>query len=216
MKNISHLALICALLFTTAAVAREKTGNGGLAVVCRNAKTNAIESAEILDIFEAKYRYGLTPAKTDEFFFWTQRNYTKARNRIAILVPEFFKILVKHELKVPRKSFVSSEFILTETEDTGSIPVMKKGCALEQAAVLTTEEDAFIVSEEIWDTLDELNRSALQMHETIYLIDRKYNQADSSHFTRKVTAHLMSDIDDINVDTKITDWLTERFHLGKP
>ena len=65
MKKLILVLALAAPLLITESMAGPITSGGGFAVVCRNLK-GRIETAEILDLYEARTKYGFTIIETKD------------------------------------------------------------------------------------------------------------------------------------------------------
>ena len=189
-----HALIILCLSFAALTAHAKEGGNGGYASVCRD-NTGAIISAEMLDVFEGRELYKLDYAERAEVV-------GRALDRLNPYIDFAKKIRTEYIHGLTHRVFVrpGQEFI--ETKD--ALPVIRqKGCDFEQAAVFTDEGELFI-SQEIFDHLDEFNRTALYLHEALYLQYRRFNKKIpldqlNSRASRKLTAYLLAETFDENV-----------------
>lgn len=187
LKNILPLTLL--FLFThtntNAAVLGDK-GNGGYSVVCRNSE-GLITHAEILDLYEGRLIHQLRyPTES----FPIDGLIAVALRRVQGNQAFTDKLQKEIENINANTYFVPAGNDLELTED--AFPVLKRrGCNYEQLANYTNH-GKLVISQEIYDHLDDLNRATLTIHEAIYAIRRKALGEDSSINARLLTAHLMS------------------------
>lgn len=173
------------MVFSAHGFSGEK-GNGGVSVVCRN-DAQIITSAELLDIYEGrilyKRQYVVDLNDTEELLQMALQRISKFE--------EFHTRLIR-EIKAVKKGliFVSAENELEATEDAFP-PVKKKNCRYEQLANYRSSDEV-IVSQEIYDSLDNVNKAALILHEAIYSLRRKSVGDNTSTTSRKFVAHLMA------------------------
>lgn len=184
MYKNTILTVLMALSFS--AFAGDK-GNGGYSVVCRN-DDGTIASAELLDIYEGRIIYNL--------------QYTNnSLNPAALLSKAQYKVRTERafadkfmrEIKDINSNliFIPAGNELELTED--ALPsIKKKDCQFEQLANYTNNGE-IIVSQEIYDHLDNLNRAALVVHEAVYAIRRKALGENTSDLSRKLTAYIMAE-----------------------
>lgn len=184
MYRNTILAALLALSFS--AIAGDK-GNGGYSVVCRN-DDGTIATAELLDIYEGRLIHNLKYANN-------------SLNLAALLSQTQFKVRTERAFSdkfIREIRNINSNLVfipegneLELTED--ALPsIKKKNCQFEQLANYT-ENGEIIVSQEIYDQLDTLNKAALVVHEAVYAIRRKALGESTSVSSRKLTAFLMAE-----------------------
>ena len=173
-----------------------KEGHGGQSVVCRSSD-GRIESAELLDLYEARVMYGLELLRSGE----PKENYIRqAAEKLngAIRGNYFYtnyKDIFGGVQRITR--FIPNGSRLKPIDD--SLPVvLPKNCQVEQLAIYV-DQTLLLVDREIWDNLDELNRAALVTHEGIYLNMRISERSTDSRRARRVNGHLLSTFEFENV-----------------
>lgn len=194
MKKLFFLLFLPLMSF-----AGEK-GNGGYAIVCRD-NNNQITSAELLDIYEGrvlyKRSYAVDMNSTDELI-------ELAKTRIG----DFGSFLNKLNKEL---SFINQNLIFIpngnelEPTDDAFPPIKKKGCQFEQLANYTNLGEV-LISQEIYDHLDNINKAALFIHEAVYAIRRKAVGDETSQVSRRIVAHLMATNPDSSV---IERWISD-------
>lgn len=196
MKNIFLFAGLLALSLNS--FASGEKGNGGYSVVCRD-ENNFIISAELLDIYEGKTLYKLE-YPTDEFAVDTLLTVAKYKMKEHTA----FSSKLEKELATVDESmiFIPLGNELESTDDASPV-IKKKGCQFEQLANYT-DEGELIVSQEIYEQLDNVNKAAFRLHEAIYSLRRKARGDETSQSTRRLTAHILAK----NGNKKIIDRLT--------
>ena len=169
-------------------------GGGGKGVRCTK---DGHTTVEVLDLYEAKSIYNLTPLDLGN-------DEAKARSTLA-------KIFARHthgpghipldDYAVALENDVLKKFIdekihyveapqtLKPVHDTFE-PLLEKGCELVQIAVFY-DESALMIDHSLWNQLDVTNRTALMAHELIYAIARAAGVTNSMS-SRKLVAHLLS------------------------
>lgn len=185
------LAGLLTLSFSALAFAGDK-GNGGYSVVCRT-EQGQITSAELLDIYEGRVIY--------------KRNYAVDLNSVEDLI-EIAKSRVENyagfwnklnkELKLVNQNiiFIPAGNELEPTEDAFP-PIKKRGCKFEQLANYQ-DSGELLVSQEIYDHLDNVNKAALLIHEAVYSYRRKALGETTSQNSRRLVAQLMANNPDTN------------------
>lgn len=187
LVGISVLSLMSASSFASG------VGNGGVSMVCRDANERIL-SAELLDIYEGKVRYG-------KKYNNSLNSDTKVELAQLKLInhPDFLSAFQKELARVLAiLMYVPVGNILTPTNDAFPT-ILKKGCVFEQVANYTDDGD-LLVSQEIHNHLSEVNKAALLVHETVYAIFRGKGATDSRQ-ARKLTAELLAQ----NADQKVID-----------
>lgn len=170
-------------------------GGGGKGVRCT--KDGKIK-LEMLDLYEAKAIYGLTPLNfgTDE---------TKARAELArifakhsidpgnVSIDKYAAALDNYVLKnlvVDKIRFVEAPKKLKVVQDDYA-PLLEKDCELVQVA-LFYDESSLLVDRSLWNQLDVTNRTALLAHELVYASARGQGITNSVS-SRKLVAFLLSE-----------------------
>lgn len=195
--------ILLSLILTSHAFAGDK-GNGGYSIVCRDAQSGRVTSAELLDVYEGRVLY--------------KRNFEVAQNSIADLVSAaqakvadfgYFASKLQKEINLIEKNtiFIPEGNELEPTDDAFP-PIKKKGCKFEQLANYTNAGE-LLISTEIYDELDNVNKAALIIHEAIYAIRRKSLGETTSQNTRRLVAHLLSTNGDPAV---IERWVYDSIH----
>lgn len=195
MKTNLFVASLLALSFS--AFASGEKGNGGYSVVCRDVN-GAIKSAEVLDIYEGKILYKKS-YPGPEFEVKTLLSIAQVKMKEHYSFSS--KLEKEIELANANMVFIPEGHELQPTDD--AFPVIKrKGCKFEQLAIYT-EDGELLVSQEIYDQLDNVNKAALVLHEAIYSLRRKSRGDETSLATRRLTAQILA----TNGDQKIIDRL---------
>lgn len=195
--------LFLTLLMTTLSYAGDK-GNGGYSIVCRDNENGPITSAELLDVYEGRVLF--------------KRNFQVDQNSVADLINiarekvstfGYFSSKLDKEISLIEKNiiFIPAGNELEPTDDAFP-PIRKKGCKFEQLANYTNSGEV-LISSEIYDELDNINKAALVIHEAIYSIRRKALGETTSQNTRRLVAHLMASNGDPAV---IERWVYDSLH----
>ena len=196
------LTMIAVLSFSTVSASTDSSGvgNGGISVVCRD-NADRITSAQLLDIYEGKVRFG----KTYDNQLDVDTKVELAQLKL-VQHPDFLAAFQEELAKVKAMMvYIPVGNGLTPTNDAFPA-VFKKGCDFEQLANYTEEGD-LLVSQEIYNELATVDRAALLVHETVYALLRK-NGATDSRQARKLTAELLAQ----NADQKVIDQILEPSH----
>ncbi len=160
-------------------------GGGGNAVVCRD-QAGQITSAEVLDLFEARvlHRWQIpsSPEAAEDQAI-RMANRLGDINKYYIIHTSLHSILGKARVLPP-------EYSLEPVND--SFPVIGvKGCKIEQLARYLSS-DELLIDGEIWAKLDETNKAALYLHETLYWRLRAAGATNSLR-ARRIVGYLMND-----------------------
>ncbi len=156
-------------------------GGGGNAIICRY--RNQIKSVELLDLFEARKFHGLSIIKSQEPFL-------KQAQRVAEKGNPSQHLVSTSDLELTAKSIhLKSDLSLTPVNDSYHLGA-PKNCAVVQVAVY--RERALYINKEIWDLLDETNRAALLLHESIYTRLRIDHGETNSIRTRRIVGALLA------------------------
>jgi hypothetical protein len=160
-------------------------GGGGKSIVCRDS-AGQITSAEVLDLYEARMMFGRTlrtPVGTMQGQLQDALKVIPEPNRHMI---ETLISSVQSKMKmVP----VGTKLNLIDDAMEVMLPV--GNCSAEQAANYFNE-NLIMVSEDIWNHLDEMNRAALLMHEALYRYNR-FDGASDSRRTRYAVGAIFSE-----------------------
>lgn len=191
--------LIFLLLLPLISFAGEK-GNGGYAIVCRD-NTGHITSAELLDIYEGRVLYKRSYAVDMNS---TEELMELAKTRIGEYGSFLNKLNKELSLINQNLIFIPNGNELEPTDDAFP-PIKKKGCQFEQLANYTNLGEV-LVSQEIFDHLDNVNKAALFIHEAVYAIRRKAVGDTTSQVSRRIVAHLMA----TNPDSAVIErWISD-------
>lgn len=190
------------VIFTPFLLFAGEKGNGGYAVVCRD-QNESILSAELLDIYEGRIIYKKT------FSYGEHSREEIVNSGISKLTDPLFINFLKKEISLIERNsiFIPVGNELEATED--AFPAIKKsGCRFEQLANYQKSGE-ILISEEIYNHLNELNKAALTLHEAIYSIRRKSVGDKTSESARKMTSQLLA----MNTDFEmIGKWISDTFY----
>ncbi len=161
---------------------------GGKTVVCRDG-AGKITSAELLDLWEG--RSGIfsggprIPLPNDKEFREQLREVTDRMPTGYGVLHDAFKLF-------DGTTFLQRGQRLEPSND--ALPVLSPpvGCQFEQAAAYNLRLQRLFFDSEIWSSLDDTNRAALILHETIYDRLRKWADEKNSFYTRQVISYLFA------------------------
>lgn len=150
-------------------------GGGGKSVVCRNSN-GSIQSAEVLDLYEARVQYRLKVAPNTLPYM---QQALQAIEPLKKTIPVFeYNGIVNSIGNLEKiKNILPKGTKLQEVNDAFPV-VLPENCSLEQAANYYNDSN-ILFNGEIWEAFDEQNRAALVVHEAIYRFMRTYGAKDS-------------------------------------
>jgi hypothetical protein len=172
-------------------LAGNDAGGGAGAVVCREQTSGAIQSAEVLDLFEARASgIELRSASGDDEVEYLA--FLDARQLITTSIPvsrsaeeRVRKLADFHKTVRDYYRYTMRDERVTPTRDFGRLPQLPRGCRVEQLARFDDHQQMILIDSEIWSKFDSLNRVALFAHEFLY---RRYRNAGevNSELVRKL------------------------------
>lgn len=175
------------LAFSFSALAINRVGNGGDAIVCR--KGRDLRSAVLLDLFETSLPSASWQGSRDDI--------AKAVfKRLALASPEQAKHYERRWKELPNELELRDGVALVDIDDSKHVVTpTEKGCAIEQAAVrrniLGDNGKRFTADKAIWEKMDERSKAALLLHEIVYEHLYKLGETDSVK-ARQLTSYLLS------------------------
>lgn len=207
MSNLSIAAkgaLICAAIpFALPLLAGPISSGGGNAVVCRS-DSGAILSAEVLDIYEGRERYGYTMMEAsgqfEQDYLLSVRSTYRLQGANDITLGSDTREHLSRFMDIVR--FTPPGDRLPLLNDRGDSAKAPQGCAIEQLAIFETflvngaENSHVRVDTEIWGALDSLNKAALVTHELMYAHERRLLEK-TSEGTRAWVAQVYAQEDEI-------------------
>lgn len=193
---MKSLCIFLLMAVSLSSFAGGTAGNGGVSVVCRDTKGN-ITSAELLDIYEGREVHALK-IPNEDVGMDTRIQFVQ----LKLVRNSQFLTKFQDELALAQANtvFISKGNELEPTNDAFPV-IRRKGCKFEQLANYTNDGN-LLISQEIYDELDNNNKAALYIHEAVYSIRRKVGDTNSQK-SRRLVAHLMAS----NGDRAIIDSL---------
>ncbi len=169
-------------LATTLSLGGNEVGNGGDVVVCK--AKEQIVSIQLLDFYEAKFKSNAdirtTLAKEEDIL-------KEIVSKISIVDTKRGTLFKQRIETFFHQTHFLPDVKLSDISDSLHL-ILPNDCQLEQIAVLDKGQKdpkkKFIISKDVWDRLDPLNRAGLVMHEIVYeyfasLGEKKFNQGSS-------------------------------------
>ncbi len=180
---------------------------GGNAVVCRDSM-GAIVSAEFLDLYEGRLRYGLSYKSGDDLSLEARLKQAVNKLRSALTssaissystLPYWYfedaPALGQRSVLSYLQRFDEIFRVLPESaglpplDDSGDV-ILPKKCKIERLALF--KDGKVLIDGEIWNRLDTTNRAALIFHEATYKYQRDIEGATDSQEARKVVAQFFA------------------------
>ncbi len=191
------LTLMMMLVSGSEAVAsgdRDGVGNGGGVWVCRDARRNIIW-AEVVDLFEAREEFGLTPLEENNELsiqVWIQA----AAFKVMLSDSSFYERFLSHSLT----TYMSEQMIFDKLPLIADahlrVTPQPTTCAgtieYEQGAVYTHAGSVWL-NLEIWAHLSTKSVAALYVHEILYAAFREFAGDTDSDRTRRIVGLLFSE-----------------------
>lgn len=185
--------LIGILTFTVMAHAGTNSGGGGKGIVCRDEKNNIVGPVVALDTYEAKTRGIKIDLGAPEI---------SVDKKLEIALGRLAKVGDTHRVKRYAKSikeFFSSEYTiylpdttLTNVNDSFELS-FPKGCAPEQVVIQKEpempEERFYTISQDLWDKMDNDNKTIMVLHEIVYK-EARYFDATNSKMARYFVSYI--------------------------
>lgn len=185
----SILAFILGSVLITQTLAGVGSSGGGPSIVCRNPVNKNIESAELLDLFESKIRFGYSIVYGEDKDIRINEAINRIKNN------KFTKNLIKESLNkiLTATKFLPAGVSLQIGNDLGSEygVLIKEGCSLEYAGFYETDGSLKIVLS-IYDAFTPTDKAAFFVHETVYKLARETSGVNNSASSRKLTAALFA------------------------
>jgi len=167
---------------------------GGTSIVCRDASQNIV-SAELLDLYEARILSGLSiPADDRQHDLQLEDAIVRASN-VSPRVRNSNHSGILRDLQngvraIKAKTKFLSGVTLKPTDDAEEVAA-PRGCNVEQTATYT-DQGSVLIDADIWAVMDETNKAALYLHESLYAILRKLNGDRTSVHTRRTVGLVFS------------------------
>lgn len=186
MKN----ALIALGIFAASVIVHARggteVGNGGDAVVCRSG--GKIVSAELLDYYEARVKYGLKLNLQGSVENMVDTALTRLAEVQDVKIPSYRS----SALKFQEEALFVSGIELIDIPDSHHT-FFPKGCQVEQVAIQIVPklplEKRYTINKDIWDAMSDLNKAGLILHEIFY----RELLGDTSIYVRYVNGLVSAD-----------------------
>lgn len=178
-KALGRNVLICFFYMAAPFAMAGQSGNGGDVVVC--IADGRIRSVELLDFYEAKTLRKIQYSLGDKILS-VEAKIELALSRLSPFSP----VRVQDYLTQTRSFYSEALFLkgvkLDDIPDAGylALPI---GCHIEQIVIQKEPrfpgDPRFLVSQDLWDFLDNDSRAGLILHEVIYREAISYGHTDS-------------------------------------
>jgi hypothetical protein len=172
--KIAHLISL-SFLMASSAIAGGSVGNGGVAVVIRDAK-GKIESARLLDLVESETLYGPSVADCQDETVCLGKalaRFTKLTGSAARTTH-----LAERIRAIRASPIKDARYGLPRPEDFRSRIRLKRG-EFEVIGLFIDEEATLYLDPELLASLSILDRTAFYIHEALYQLARENGQTDS-------------------------------------
>ena len=181
MRTMIFGIIVSTQLFTSTAFGGPITSGGGFAVVCRG-KDSRINSAELLDLYEAKNKFGYTLIESSgslegDYVASVQNTYRLQGEENDVFIDS--SVRKNLDMFLERVTFLPKNQRLPHLNDLGDHLNPPKGCELEPLAIWNDEKEEIKINSEIWDSLSTLDQSALVQHEISYHFERELFEKNS-------------------------------------
>ncbi len=169
MKQVL-IILVGILLVIFSAQAGTATGNGGHAVVCRNA-ANKITRVELLDFYEARILRGINHNLDSISGNWLIKGQAVLQ-RLETTDPDRAALYQNQLTTFENDTVFMTDADLPPVSDSNHTVGIPRDCKLEQIAVQRAphfpEDKRFTVNKDLWDVMDDNQKCGLALHEVIY------------------------------------------------
>ena len=164
---------------------------GGASVVCRDTAGKII-TAEALDLYEGRTRYGLTLKQPLGDYRQEFVRYNREMNNVGGFPVPPQIVLEGLDQLVLKLNFLPVGMKQELTNDYGDLYLeLPENCKLEQLAIYHDKKNRIDIDSEVWNATDDMNKAAILAHEEIYRSLRR-TEEPTSELTRKVIAMLFS------------------------
>ena len=192
MVSIIKIFFVLLFFYSSHMVAGVGSSGGGGAVVCRD-QNRQIESADLLDLFEAPIIHALEIERDEQNY---KDQIIAAISRIKY-DPFAFNVIREVISEVESSFlFLPDGVSLHAPADVGErdATLVPEGCRLEGVGFYT-EQGILRVARNTFESFDETAKAAFILHEAIYYLFRQVNSESApitSYLSRKMTAMLFS------------------------
>ncbi|MBS1964027.1 MAG: hypothetical protein JST04_17575 [Bdellovibrionales bacterium] len=184
LNRFYWLASSLVLFAGAASAGAADLGYGSTAVVCRGAG-GSVASAEVLDLYEAREIYNISVISVSDV--------TRARQDLLIDLARTYngKSLYPRYLQDTIGDF-HGRFRKSDTRLKLVADVYPRipSCAIEQVSALQKNGE-ILLDAEIFSALTPIGRLAVELHDSVAFLDRKFTDAKDSRFARKLTGLLL-------------------------
>ncbi|OQW48810.1 MAG: hypothetical protein A4S09_13510 [Proteobacteria bacterium SG_bin7] len=197
--KFSNLLFYLVLAWPALSLAGGISDGGGNGVVCfmetvsfPSKKDDGYKmiSAELLDLYEGKIEFGLTPKESDaDPMKQAEARLTQLKNALG---PKGGALDSEWRELQQNLVFLPKGTKILPVEDSNHVVVPPAGCQIIQLARYRKDGRIYINSD-VWDKLSNTHRAALLVHETLYSYLR-FREEDNSDRTRIAVAHLFADM----------------------
>lgn len=173
-----------------------QSSGGAFAVVCRE-KARDLQSVALLDLFEARERYGLTLPPELPTLEEAWKRIIRRRWEYSSLPSDTGQPRSEekswNEVVAWMKSFhyVTDRTRMPRSKDTGFTGELPTKCALEQLAFYDDRAEQLYINLALWNELKSNHQAALLYHEMVYRFNRRVGDLTSAE-VRKSVAYMVA------------------------
>ena len=191
-------SLFLTVLFSLSAYAADKSGNGagngGVAIVCRDANNKIVGHPKLLDA----YNYEIIDGYTYENQDLTEKEvYDRVKQRLIKVKNYAFLNEFKNEWAIVNDNWklLPKGVPVAPANDAKLIIGAKDGCKPEYVVNYSILNGRIhvLVNNDILSTMLPFMQSALKVHEAVYALLRKHYQDQTSERAQEITAILTAD-----------------------
>lgn len=190
IKKVSSFLFSFGLLVSSLSFATgtETSGGGGVAV-CRD-QNKKIASAEMLDLFEAQFRFNYVVSKSSTL---------SARDQLINVIKKIENPVFQKQVYQTAAQIINSvQFLppgigMAPTTDLGKeyAVIVPEGCVIEPVGFY--ESDGTLkISRSVYQALSETDKAAFFLHESIYKLSRDLAYSKDSSSSRQIVGSLFS------------------------
>jgi hypothetical protein len=195
------------LLFTFQASASKIIGNGGRVLVCAKREPHV----QLLDIYEAE----LIDLKMGELVGETyQEKFASLLVRLGHRFPNFVVELAAGFQDFEAHKKIRGGVVLSRIDDSFHAVLPNSQCTVPQAAFqrqpMFPRQEWFTINGDLWDELDEFNKTGLVLHEILYRMGLQFGVEHSMGVRYLVGLLLSTDVMTISDEEWSTAFLNSR------
>lgn len=182
------------VLFSFNAHAGTESGGGGRGVVCYDDE-KVIKSVELLDLYEGYRKYGWGYQSLASHF------YDQAQARLSQILEATNDSIFGRDNKLygPQVLIEVYSRMVLLPDDSRILPIddsfekiAPTDCEIKQIAYYSDEDQILLIDGSVWAHMNETNRAALLVHETLYKMQRALLREKDSRRSRRAVSYSFS------------------------